>query len=194
MPVTDFLESPAALMLAAPPLFVLLLALGRWLKRKGGVPLGLAYQLFCLPLAAFVPVCFLSVEPWIFRLLATAVILLGTTFLLALLRRFGWDYYFQELHQTPVPKHLQEVAAIVAYLIAGLALLTVIYEVRIPGLLTGSNIVAAILGLALQDTLGNIFAGFVLHFGKPFQPGDWLMSDQRHAEGFLGRISHFLEL
>ena len=53
---------------------------------------------------------------------------------------------------------------------------------RIPGLVAGSGIVAVILGLALQDTLGNIFAGFALHFGKPFKPGDWLMIDQRHAE------------
>jgi small-conductance mechanosensitive channel/CRP-like cAMP-binding protein len=182
MQLTDFLQSPLALMLLTPPLLVVLLALGRLLKRRGGVRLGVSYQLFSLALACFVPACFLSPEPWLFDALATVVILLGVSFLLALLRRFVWEYYFRELHHTPVPKHVQEVVALAAYLIAILAVLTFIYDVRIPGLVAGSGIVAVILGLALQDTLGNIFAGFALHFGKPFKPGDWLMIDQRHAE------------
>jgi CRP-like cAMP-binding protein len=51
-----------------------------------------------------------------------------------------------------------------------------------PGLLTGSGIVAVIIGLAMQDLLGNIIAGFAIHFGKPFRVGDWLIIDNKHAE------------
>src|SRR5207247_3114192 len=43
-------------------------------------------------------------------------------------------------------------------------------------------IIAVILGLGMQDLLSNVFAGFALHFGKPFQAGDWLFLDNRYAE------------
>jgi hypothetical protein len=39
-----------------------------------------------------------------------------------------------------------------------------------------------VLGLALQDLLGNIIAGIALELGKPFTPGDWLVVDGKHAE------------
>jgi small-conductance mechanosensitive channel len=43
-------------------------------------------------------------------------------------------------------------------------------------LLTGSAVVAAVVGFALQETLGNIFAGLSVMFEKPFEPGDWIRS------------------
>ena len=81
-----------------------------------------------------------------------------------------------------MPKYVQDVVALVALVFVVIFVLRVIYEVRIPGLLTGSGILAVILGLAMQDALGNTLAGFSLHFGKPFRPGDWLIIDNRHAE------------
>ena len=41
---------------------------------------------------------------------------------------------------------------------------------------------AVILGLAMQDLLGNIFAGVSIHISKPFKPGDWLIADNQQAE------------
>ena len=41
--------------------------------------------------------------------------------------------------------------------------------------------VGIVLGFALQDSLGNIIAGFALQFGRPFSVGDWLLVDQMHA-------------
>jgi len=175
-------EFATTLILVAPATYLLLVGLGRWLKRRARLSLGASYQILSLALAFFVPLCFLDPDPLLFRLLATVVVLTGTGFGLALLQRFGWEYYFHERCQTPVPKYLQDVAAIVAYLLAAVTTLTFIYDVRIPGLLAGSGMVAAILGLAMQDTLGNIMAGFALHLGQPFKPGDWLMVESRHAE------------
>ncbi len=43
-------------------------------------------------------------------------------------------------------------------------------------LLTGSAVVAAVIGFALQDTLGNIFSGLSVMAQKPFEPGDWIRS------------------
>lgn len=43
-------------------------------------------------------------------------------------------------------------------------------------LLASSAVVAVVLGLALQESLGNVFSGVTLQLGKPFSPGDWVRS------------------
>src|SRR5205814_10575573 len=47
-------------------------------------------------------------------------------------------------------------------------------NVSLGALLSGSALLGIILGLALQDTLGNLFSGISLHADKPFQVGDVL--------------------
>src|SRR5260370_988442 len=43
-------------------------------------------------------------------------------------------------------------------------------------LLASSAVVAAVLGFALQETLGNVFSGLTLPVGEPVEPGDWARS------------------
>ncbi|MFK7988607.1 MAG: cyclic nucleotide-binding domain-containing protein [Sandaracinaceae bacterium] len=44
-----------------------------------------------------------------------------------------------------------------------------------PGsLLTTSALLTAVIGLSLQDTLGNLFAGLAIQMQQPFQVGDWV--------------------
>lgn len=43
--------------------------------------------------------------------------------------------------------------------------------------LVSSTVVSAVVGLALQDVLKNVFAGLALDLEKPFQRGDWLLLD-----------------
>jgi len=43
-------------------------------------------------------------------------------------------------------------------------------------ILTTTTVAAAVLGFALQETLGNIFSGLSLSIGHPFEPGDWIRS------------------
>jgi small-conductance mechanosensitive channel/CRP-like cAMP-binding protein len=43
-------------------------------------------------------------------------------------------------------------------------------------ILTTTTVFAAVLGFALQETLGNIFSGLSLSIGRPFDPGDWIRS------------------
>jgi small-conductance mechanosensitive channel len=50
-------------------------------------------------------------------------------------------------------------------------------------LLASSAVVAVVLGLALQESLGNVFSGLTLQLGKPFAPGDWVRSGNS-----IGRI------
>ena len=68
----------------------------------------------------------------------------------------------------------------------GLVLLVVLrqnFKVDLTPLLASTAVVAVVVGLALQESLGNIFSGLTLQLGKPFAPGDWVRSGN-----FVGRV------
>jgi small-conductance mechanosensitive channel/CRP-like cAMP-binding protein len=182
MPQAELTQRIATLGLATPAIYLILLALGRWLRRRAKVRLGVMYHLFALCLAIFLPLRLLEPDNSFLMLLEALATMLGTLFLLALIRRFFWEYYFEEKQGTRVPRFMSEVVGLLIFIIALLFVLWFIYGIKIPGLLTGSGIAAVMLGLAMQDTLGNIIAGIAVHLEKPFQPGDWLIIENRQAE------------
>ncbi len=55
--------------------------------------------------------------------------------------------------------------------------------VNVTPLLATSALVTAVVGLALQETLGNVFSGLSLQMQKPFEPGDWV-----RFQTYLGRV------
>ncbi len=75
---------------------------------------------------------------------------------------------------------------LVMFALWGVVVGTVLYTdfgVQPLSILTTTTVVAAVVGLALQETLSNIFSGLMLQLSKPFEPGDWVRSGQ-----FVGRI------
>ncbi len=176
------LTESALLVLTVPIIYFAVVFIGRRLKRRDGVRLGLMYQLFAITLAFYLPVAVMDMD-YPYRVeLGAAVVLLGAIFLNALIKRYVFELHYQERRHASVPKFLGEVIALLVVLVAIILVLAFGYNVRIPGLLTGSGIAAVIIGLAMQDLLGNIIAGFAIHFGKPFRVGDWLIIDNKHAE------------
>jgi small-conductance mechanosensitive channel/CRP-like cAMP-binding protein len=85
----------------------------------------------------------------------------------------------------PLPKIFLDVLRWIMVAAAGLAML---YEGGVtPGsLFTGSAVVTAVLGFALKDTLGNVFAGLAIHAEHPFELGDWIQYDDNPAH--IGRV------
>lgn len=78
--------------------------------------------------------------------------------------------------QRPAPKIVRDIIEGLLYVAAGL--LTLRTAGVDPGsLLTTSALLTAILGLSLQDTLGNLFAGLALQVEHPFGLGDWIRYD-----------------
>lgn len=49
-------------------------------------------------------------------------------------------------------------------------------------LLTTSAVGAVVVGFALQDTLGNLFAGLAIQVEKPFRVGDWVQIGDREGQ------------
>ena len=49
-------------------------------------------------------------------------------------------------------------------------------------LLTTSAVGAVVVGFALQDTLGNLFAGLAIQIEKPFRVGQWVQFGGREGQ------------
>ncbi|MFW6050986.1 MAG: cyclic nucleotide-binding domain-containing protein [Myxococcota bacterium] len=73
----------------------------------------------------------------------------------------------------PMPRIFQDLLQAVVYAAAGLIVLRAA-GVEPGSLLTTSALLTAVLGLSLQDTLGNMFAGLAIQAQRPFDRGDWI--------------------
>lgn len=85
----------------------------------------------------------------------------------------------------PIPRIFLDVLRL---LTVAAALVAILFEagVRAENLFTGSAVLTAVLGFALKDTLGNVFAGLAIHAEHPFELGDWIQYDTNPAH--IGRV------
>ena len=164
--------------------FFAALAIGRLLKRRAGVRLGLLFRLFCLALAFYAAIWAYGVPLQLRTHFGSAVALLSTAFIVALVNRYVWDFYFEKKRQTPIPHFLREVVGGVIFLVALLLVLWYGYHAQrwLTGLLAGSGVAAIILGFAGQNLFGGIIAGMSLQINRPYRVGDWLQLGERFAE------------
>ena len=170
------------LALSVPGLYCLLLLFGRRLKRHHGVRLGWAYQLFAVCFALYAPALILEFNWPFIRHLGALTVLLGALFFIALVDRYIWDLYFLQRHHVKVPKFLSELARLIILVVTLFLVLDVGYDQTLKGLLLAPGILAVVLGIAMQDLMGNIIAGVALQIGKPFVHGDWLHVNNTYAE------------
>ena len=81
-------------------------------------------------------------------------------------------------------RFLQDLCSGVIYGGAIMGVIANVFDLAISGLLAASGVIAIVLGLALQSTLGDVFSGVVLNISKPYHPGDWVILDG----GLEGRV------
>jgi len=84
------------------------------------------------------------------------------------------EYLFLNSMTAGVPILLVNIVTLIISIFIGAWLSTSVFGVRWAPLLATSAIVSVVLGLALQETLGNLFAGVALQFDKPYEIGDWI--------------------
>jgi small-conductance mechanosensitive channel/CRP-like cAMP-binding protein len=83
-----------------------------------------------------------------------------------------FDFYFPKIRQIEVPQLFRDLARGVAFLVV-LAFTAVVFLHRDLGsLLVGSAVLSVAIGFALQETLGNFFAGLALRLAHPYSLGD----------------------
>lgn len=96
-------------------------------------------------------------------------------FVIEAVSAFIFDYVFAVRRKTDVPHILRSLAHSVVYALLLLTILPRFVNLRdVAGLVTGSAILSIILGLALQDTLGNLFAGIGMQISRPYATGHWV--------------------
>jgi small-conductance mechanosensitive channel/CRP-like cAMP-binding protein len=88
------------------------------------------------------------------------------------------------------PTLVRNIFSIVAFTALFLLIFSWIFEeVNLGALFTTSAIFGVILGLALQDTLGNFFAGISLQADRPFQVGDVITVGAQKHTGVVEEIT-----
>ncbi|HEX8128009.1 MAG TPA: mechanosensitive ion channel family protein [Pyrinomonadaceae bacterium] len=85
---------------------------------------------------------------------------------------FLFDFVFRIRRGREAPSLIRDLFSIVAYILIVAFILKHFFDLSLGALLSGSALLGIILGLALQDTLGNLFSGISLHADKPFEVGD----------------------
>src|SRR6266481_6397315 len=164
--------------------FFVSLGIGRFLKRRAGVRLGLLFRLFCLMLASYAAIAVYGVHaPWRYHV-GAAAILLSTALIVALVNRYVWDFYFEKRRGTIIPHFLREVVGGIIFLIVLLFVLSYGYhaEAQLKGLLAGSGVLAIIIGFAGQNLFAGIIGGISIQINRPYKLGDWLQVGDHFAE------------
>jgi small-conductance mechanosensitive channel/CRP-like cAMP-binding protein len=72
-------------------------------------------------------------------------------------------------------KMLSDIIAACVYVCSGLAIMGFVFGLPLQGIVATSGVLAIVLGLALQNTLGDVFSGLSLSVEKPFDVGDAIL-------------------
>ena len=117
--------------------------------------------------------------PWL-NALAVMVLAFGLTVLVGLI---VFDVGFGRARMT-VPTILRDIVQALAF---SIILLVVLRRsgVNLLSLLTTSAVLTAVIGLALQSTIANMFAGLSLQLDRTLNVGDWIQ-----LSSWVGRITH----
>ncbi len=86
--------------------------------------------------------------------------------------RFAFDVIASRRKNVQAPQLLREIVSIVLYAVLIAWAISSVFNYEVTAFLATGTVVAAVLGLALQETLGNLFAGLALHLESSFVPGD----------------------
>ncbi len=74
---------------------------------------------------------------------------------------------------TPMPRILRDILQAIFFIVALFVFLRAV-GVELGSLLTTSALLTAVIGLALQDTIGNVISGLALQFQRVIEVGDWI--------------------
>ncbi len=126
----------------------------------------------------------IAAEETVVQIILAAGVMLGANAILQLLDLLVWDYVLGQRRHVAVPRLLVDLFNFVALIAVALVVLNRVFGVKdLSALLVTSTVVSAVIGLSLQDLLGNVIAGVALQLEQPFAVGDWV-----HVSGQEGQI------
>jgi small-conductance mechanosensitive channel/CRP-like cAMP-binding protein len=98
-----------------------------------------------------------------------------------------FDVGFRLRRGAPAPDLLRQLVSLLVFGVLLGILFKIVLSVSLPALLTTSAIITAVLGLALQETLGNLFSGIALAIERTVQVGDMIRAGE--AIGLVEQLS-----
>jgi len=127
-------------------------------------------------------------EETLLKMILAAGILLAANAGLQLLNVLLWDYTVGRRRNVVVPRLLVDLFNFLVLIVVALAVLSAVFEADLSTLLVTSTVVSAVIGLSLQDMLGNVVAGLALQLEQPFRVGDWVQFGG-HQEGTVVQMN-----
>jgi small-conductance mechanosensitive channel len=80
----------------------------------------------------------------------------------------------RESWRARVPNLARDLVRLILVLVGAALVLSTVWGTNLTALVTALGVGSVVLGLALQDPLGNLYSGVILLFEQPFTVGDWL--------------------
>jgi len=109
------------------------------------------------------------------ELAASSVLwLVGAWLLTRSMKLFLWATKFKEKTGAESPLLIRSLVAALIYVIALYGIWTSVLNREVTGLLVSTGIIAAVLGLALQSVLSDLFSGLAITIESPYRVGDWV--------------------
>lgn len=88
--------------------------------------------------------------------------------------------FFKNISQG-IPRLIVNLFTVIFSVLVFSYLASEVFSIHITTMLATSAVFSLVLGLALQDTLGNLFSGVAMQIGQPFMIGDWVeISHESH--------------
>jgi small-conductance mechanosensitive channel/CRP-like cAMP-binding protein len=106
-------------------------------------------------------------------------------FIVRLIDIVVFDLVMSRRRNVVAPQLMRQILELVLYFLLFAWALNEFLDRDIRPALAGGAVIAAILGLALQDTLGNLFSGMALHLEGGFEVGDVL-----HSGDYIGVVEN----
>jgi small-conductance mechanosensitive channel len=127
------------------------------------------------------------------NILRIVKVILGMAIVIIFVRYFNFVIFHLVLRgasQNEISSLMKTVLSIIVSIVAFFIIFQSQYpNVQLAPLFTGSTILGIVVGLALQDTLGNLFAGIALQADQPFQIGDIVNIQNNRWTGVVEQVS-----
>ncbi len=134
-----------------------------------------------------------TIESLFLNLLHIIKIILWMTLVIIFVRYLNYIIFNVVLRnntQTEISSLIRSVVSIIVSIVAFFIIFQSQYpNVELTALFTGSTILGIVVGLALQDTLGNLFAGIALQADQSFQVGDVVNIQSNKWVGVIESVS-----
>ncbi len=106
-----------------------------------------------------------------------------------LIQTFVWPNLEKRLGYPP-PKLLKNIVTAVIILTIALSIFGFVLNAPISGLIAGSSVLAAVIGLAVTRMIADVFSGVALSVERAYNLGDWLEIEMRSRPGssMVGKV------